>query len=57
MPPQVNAADRRQIANKDTRLKELNHYLAKLIGLVGVISPVGISSAITERQTPLPTLM
>jgi hypothetical protein len=50
------AADRLQALNNKARIEELHHYLARSIGLVGVISPIGISSAITERQTPLPSI-
>jgi hypothetical protein len=48
------AVDRIQIEHVEARICELYHYLAKLIGLVGVISPGGSCSAVAEWQTPLP---
>ena len=52
----VIAADRLQALNNKARTEELHHYLARSFGLVGVISPIGISSAIAELQTPLPRI-
>jgi hypothetical protein len=52
--PPVMPNDRAQNGSRKVRIQELHHYLAKLIGLVGVISPTGSFSAIAERQTPLP---
>jgi hypothetical protein len=52
----VIAADRLHALDNKARTEELHHYLARLFGLVGVISPIGISSAVTERQTPLPSI-
>jgi hypothetical protein len=52
----VIAAHRLQALDNKARIEELHHYLARSFGLVGVISPIGISSAIAERQTPLPSI-
>jgi hypothetical protein len=46
--------DRAKNGSREAHIQELHHYLAKLIGLVGVISLAGSFSAIAERQTPLP---
>jgi hypothetical protein len=46
--------DRTPNESLEARIQELHRYLAKMIGLVGVISPAGSFSAIAERQTPLP---
>jgi hypothetical protein len=56
MDRSVIAADRLQALDNKARTEELHHYLARSFGLVGVISPIGISSAIAERQTPLPSI-
>ncbi len=56
MDRSVIAADRLQALDNKAKTEELHHYLARSFGLVGVISPIGISSAITERQTPLPSI-